>query len=171
MKTQNRKHTGFTLIELLVVVVIIGILAAIALPNFIGAERKAKVSNVKSNMHTIQLASESYATDTGGLYSNAVSLIAPYYPGGTNTPGGSAGSFPPNPITPGTNDNPADGSALSAITTARAAAAGSTTGNAGQCQFCQVTGSTDISYGVLGMDDAGKSVAGNSGSQLVLSNE
>jgi prepilin-type N-terminal cleavage/methylation domain-containing protein len=168
---KNRKTKGFTLIELLVVVVIIGILAAIALPNFIGAQKKAKVSQVKSNMHTVQLASESYATDMAGVYSATAAGIAAYYPGGDNSPNGTAGKFPANPFTPGTNDNPTDGAALSDITTARAAAAGSTTGNAGQVQYCTVTGSNNTTYGVLGMDDAGKSVAGNGGKQLVLSNQ
>ena len=168
---KNRKAKGFTLIELLVVVVIIGILAAIALPNFIGAQKKAKVSQVKSNMHSVQLASESYATDMAGVYSTAVRAIAAYYPGGGNTPGGSAGNFPSNPFTPGTNDSPADGTAIAAVTTARAVAAGGTTGNAGQIQYLQVTGSNNTTYGVIGMDDAGISAAGNNGKQLVLSNQ
>jgi prepilin-type N-terminal cleavage/methylation domain-containing protein len=57
----NRK--GFTLIELLVVIVIIGILVAIALPNFIKIKDKAKEAEVKQNLHAIQLGIERYAVD------------------------------------------------------------------------------------------------------------
>ncbi|MFH1675722.1 MAG: prepilin-type N-terminal cleavage/methylation domain-containing protein [bacterium] len=59
---------GFTLIELLVVITIIGILAAIALPNYIKAKDKAKEAEVKANCHTLQIALERYATDHSGAY-------------------------------------------------------------------------------------------------------
>jgi len=68
MKHNRRNEFGFTLIELLVVIVIIGILAAIALPNFIKARNKAREAEVKSNVHAIQIALERYAVDSGGIY-------------------------------------------------------------------------------------------------------
>lgn len=79
---RSERSCGFTLVELLVVVVIIGLLAAIALPNFIGAQQKAKAASVRGNMHTTQIASEAYATDSGAIYAPAAVLLLPYYPGG-----------------------------------------------------------------------------------------
>ena len=59
------ERLGFTLIELLIVVAIIGILAAIAVPNFLNAQTRAKVSRVKSDHRTIDVAMESYRLDNG----------------------------------------------------------------------------------------------------------
>ena len=58
----NRK--GFTLIELLIVVVIIGILAAIAIPKFAATKDKAKLASVKSDLRNIETAEEAYFSDT-----------------------------------------------------------------------------------------------------------
>ncbi len=57
----NRK--GFTLIELLIVVVIIGILAAIAIPKFAATKDKAKLASVKSDIRNIETAEEAYFSD------------------------------------------------------------------------------------------------------------
>jgi type II secretion system protein G len=56
---------GFTLIELLIVVAIIAILAAIAVPNFLEAQVRAKVSRVKSDHRSLATAIESYYVDHG----------------------------------------------------------------------------------------------------------
>lgn len=59
------KHTkAFTLIELLIVVAIIAILAAIAVPNFLEAQTRAKVSRVKSDLRTLNTGLEAYRVDT-----------------------------------------------------------------------------------------------------------
>ena len=58
---QNRK--GFTLIELLIVVVIIGILAAIALPKFAATKDKAKLGSIKSDLRNMMTAQEAYFAD------------------------------------------------------------------------------------------------------------
>lgn len=60
-----RKLHGFTLIELLIVVAIIAILAAIAVPNFLEAQTRAKVSRVQAELRTFGTALETYHIDYG----------------------------------------------------------------------------------------------------------
>ena len=62
------REAGFTLIELLVVMLILGILAAIAIPAFFNQRDKAKDASAKSMARTAETAMETWATDHGGVY-------------------------------------------------------------------------------------------------------
>jgi type IV pilus assembly protein PilA len=68
-------ESGFTLIELLVVMLILGILAAIAIPAFFNQREKATDSQAKSAARTAETAMETYATENGGSYANATPAI------------------------------------------------------------------------------------------------
>lgn len=61
------RRRGFTLIELLIVVAIIAILAAIAVPNFLEAQTRAKISRVKNDLRTMATSIETYAIDFNSL--------------------------------------------------------------------------------------------------------
>ena len=63
-----RTRKGFTLIELLIVVVIIGILAAIAIPKFANTKDKAYVAAMKSDLRNMATYEEQYAADNNGAY-------------------------------------------------------------------------------------------------------
>jgi type IV pilus assembly protein PilA len=76
LRRRVEEEKGFTLIELLVVILIIGILAAIAIPSFLNQTSKAKDASAKELARSSQTAAETYATDHGGSYSgmNATAL-------------------------------------------------------------------------------------------------
>ena len=68
LRQRSNDEGGFTLIELLVVILIIGILAAIAIPSFLSQKSKASDAQAKSLARTAQTTAETIATDNGGNY-------------------------------------------------------------------------------------------------------
>jgi type IV pilus assembly protein PilA len=67
-RLSGQGEEGFTLIELLVVMLILGILAAIAIPAFFNQKEKAHDSSAKEEAHTAQVAMETCSTENGGSY-------------------------------------------------------------------------------------------------------
>ena len=73
----NKK--GFTLIELLIVVVIIGILAAIAIPKFANTKEKAYIASMKSDLRNLITAQEAYFSDNNGTYASSTTALGTTY--------------------------------------------------------------------------------------------
>ena len=73
------KRAAFTLIELLIVVVIIGILAAIAIPKFANTKEKAYVASMKSDLRNLITAQEAYFSDNSSLYAQSTTNLGTNY--------------------------------------------------------------------------------------------
>lgn len=80
-----RNKSGFTLIELLIVVVIIGLLAAIAIPKFGYTKEKAYVSTMKGDLRNLATAQETYWNDNATYYGGPVPAAVLVYNPSTNT--------------------------------------------------------------------------------------
>jgi type IV pilus assembly protein PilA len=81
LRERAGSEKGFTLIELLVVMLILGILAAIAIPAFLNQRQKASDAQIKSTLRTAATAMETYSTDNGGSYAGASGTILNGYEG------------------------------------------------------------------------------------------
>lgn len=109
------KFKGFTLIELLIVVAIIAILAAIAVPNFLEAQVRSKVSRVHADMRTLATAIESYRIDYNDYPIASQYIFGPTAPQpvtfnnrlrGITTPVAYMTSLPPDPFNRTVNQFP-----------------------------------------------------------------
>jgi prepilin-type N-terminal cleavage/methylation domain-containing protein len=88
---------GFTLVEIMVVCIIIGVLVAMGIPNFIQLQDRAREATVKANMHTLQLAFEDFAVHTLGRYPEDAASVTPS--GQTVEDLCPGGAYPENPWT------------------------------------------------------------------------
>lgn len=96
---------GFTIIELIVALVLLSILAAIVIPNYLAMQERGRQAMVLENMHLVQLALETFASDFNGYYPQGVDNGPPgggfafYFPGGDEDVQTKCGRYPTNPYT------------------------------------------------------------------------
>jgi len=109
LRERMASEKGFTLIELLVVMLIIGILAAIAIPTFFNQKEKAQDSDSKAMAHTAQTAMETLGIDNNGSYLTAnanpaaLQAIEPTVDGSVTVPAATGNSYTIRVTNPDTN--------------------------------------------------------------------
>lgn len=168
----NRGEQGFTLTEMLIVSATIGILAVIALPNYMAARQKAMVTAVRGNMRVVQVAAEAYGVDAGGIYSASVGAdgIGPYFNNGGFYLKGDMGEYPTNPITGALNVAPVNAGPTNQaeVNELRTSAPSNSPAGIGGTTYKQVE--DGLGYAVTGGDSKGLQVTGRANTVMVLSN-
>jgi prepilin-type N-terminal cleavage/methylation domain-containing protein len=89
MKIKLSQEQGFTMVEIMIVVAIIGLLAAIAVPNYVNARERSQTNTCINNLRQIDAAIQEYALEKNAAPSSTVDGddIAPYLPRGLNAGG------------------------------------------------------------------------------------
>ena len=96
MKRTNKKRKGFTLVEIMIVVLIIGILLAIAVPNFITARQNSRAQTIIATLKQVEAAKDQCAMDKGLTTGDTCADYTPYLK-----------KWPPTwPVAGAFNDNP-----------------------------------------------------------------
>ena len=109
MKNRTSRKSGFTLVEIMIVVAIIGLLAAIAIPNFVKARTTSQMNACINNLRQIAGATQQWALETKQAPDAAVAYtdIAPYLKSSVTCPaGGSAATFATSYTLNGVTNNP-----------------------------------------------------------------
>jgi type II secretion system protein G len=78
-RARRRPWAGFTLIELLVIIAILGILAAILVPNFYSSTDKSRLTGCQQNLRNLAAALQVYANDNEGQYPSDLNLLTPKF--------------------------------------------------------------------------------------------
>jgi type IV pilus assembly protein PilA len=93
LRQRSKDEGGFTLIELLVVILIIGILAAIAIPSFLSQKGKASDASAKELARTAETTTETYAIDHSGTYEGLSRTVLHEYEPTIQTAAGSGNAY------------------------------------------------------------------------------